>query len=312
MLTSTHPPLESTRHQGDEAWRVAWTRGGQSRQLAEVLGGDLAQSVGADLTRSCIDGRIDILVARRLISFDLVPVAVAHGLDLSRVRFITAAVAGGPHTDLTAAVASRLAGRLAVPATIATVFRPHDDQDMARHRLEVLSALHPNLVPEAVDGTGATSLAHLLDDGTLLVLGAPGGSWLQRQLFGPGSRMSLTAPGGAVVVRNAPRRCFHRAMSPAGVAVGPHLRVADALRVLCHPTTPVAAAGRLVGIVRMSALEAAPPDLGVGDIMEPPVWVDAVEAEAALDELAPFFEGGPIPVVDRSGQLVGAVPPGGR
>ena len=74
-----------------------------------------------------------------------------------------------------------------------------------------------------------------------------------------------------------------------------------------HPSVPVADDGVLVGIVRVADLAEGPGSETVGDVMEPPVSIEAVEAVEAIDELREFLDGGPVPVVDRDGRLLGVV-----
>ena len=102
-------------------------------------------------------------------------------------------------------------------------------------RLEQMGAAFPELDLRVVHAQSATALVKDLPAQTLLVLGAPGGSWLQRQLFGPGHRLQVAAPGGSIVVRHAPRRCFHAMTSPSGHVAGPHLSVADAAHLFTSP-----------------------------------------------------------------------------
>jgi Mg/Co/Ni transporter MgtE len=89
--------------------------------------------------------------------------------------------------------------------------------------------------------------------------------------------------------------------------VGVHLSARDALRIVGHSVAAVADEGKLVGIVRASALGAADPETPVGDLMEAPVAVDAEEPLSSVDELREFLDDGPVPVVDGGGRLVGLV-----
>jgi Mg/Co/Ni transporter MgtE len=72
---------------------------------------------------------------------------------------------------------------------------------------------------------------------------------------------------------------------------------------------PVAEAGRLIGIVRRSQLEGLPADVPIGETMEPPISVGAAESAGAIDDVREFLDGGPIPVVDESGRMIGVVGP---
>src|SRR5665811_2324284 len=95
--------------------RVVWTRSDQCRSLAEVIAGDRSTRAGPDLAESCVESRASLLVTRRLTSFDLCSVAVPHEFSEEAVSSVVAAVGGGPHPLLAAAVAQRIADRLGVP-----------------------------------------------------------------------------------------------------------------------------------------------------------------------------------------------------
>src|SRR5665811_723691 len=145
-----------------------------------------------------------------------------------------------------------------------------------------------------------------LDDGALLVLGAPGGSWLQRQFFGPGRQLIHAAPGGIVVARSSPRRCF-QAAEPAE-AIAPWLSVSDATKLGGAAVIPVAAHGALVGLFRLETARNAAAGATVQDMMEAPVFLAVDDPVDAADELSLFFDGAPIPIVDHDGRLVGVLP----
>ena len=103
--------------------------------------------------------------------------------------------------------------------------------------------------PSVVRAKSAKALIATLEPDTLLVIGAPGGSWMQRQLLGPGNQLRHAAPGGVIVVRSAEPRCFQKAKQ--GVVVSPWLQVEEARRItLDAAAVPVVADGILVGIVR--------------------------------------------------------------
>ena len=291
--------------------RVAWTRGDGCLPLADMLSGGSPIAVGRDLARTCIDQRVDWLVTRRLTGFDLVSQIVPRGVDLDRVRSITVAVGDGPHAPLAAAVAERLSQALGVPAELATVYREIDEMPAAIARIERLSRLHPNLGRRVAHAKSAVGLLDTLDRFNLLVVGAPEGSWFQRQLVGPGQTLADSAPGGAIVVRSAPERCFHASADAAGHAIGPELQVAEARRLVSTPAAPVARNGRLIGLVRERTLASAPDDATVAEVMEAAVAVRPTEPLAAVQELDSFFESSPVPVVDDGSRLVGVVPRSG-
>ncbi|MDX1690889.1 MAG: hypothetical protein R3290_07695, partial [Acidimicrobiia bacterium] len=151
----------------------------------------------------------------------------------------------------------------------------------------------------------AAGLVETLAEDALLVVGAAGGSWLQRQLLGPGHRLLVNAPGGAVVVRDAPRRAFHRMVDAAGFGVGPGMAVRDAVQVVHHASVPVADGGKLVGIFRPAATHDE--SATVAEVMETPVSIRVDEPLEAASALRRFLEGGPVPVVDREADLAGVV-----
>jgi len=292
--------------QAPPTWTVGWSRGRGCRELAERLGH--AKAVKEDWAQASITHKLDLLVTRRIPNFDLVSVAVPYDMDLPAVRRVVAAVGEGPHSHLASEVAATLSTGLGVPGELATVARPGTESEEAPSRLVRVATAFPDMELRVIEGSTATELVKSLGDDTLLVLGAPGGSWLQRQIFGPGHRMRVAAPAGAVVVRHAPRRCFHAAGKASDVAAGPHLNAADALRLFPDPVIPIADSGRLIGIVRRSSLVGSEPTAEIGKYMEPPVSLAAAEPIEAAEDLRQFLDGGPIPVVDTSGKLVGAIP----
>ena len=287
--------------------RVAWTRGQACLPLAEILGDGPAIPLSGDIANSCVADNVDILVSRRLTRIDVVPTVVPHDVDLDTVTTITAAIGDGPHSSLAAVIAARLADRLQVPGELATVFRTEEEAGPATRKLDRLAVDHPNLQRRALQAVDAKGLVATLSATTLLIVGAPGGSWFQRQIFGPGHRLLVAAPGGAVVVRSAPRRCYHEATNPGGVAVSPHLAAADAQALVSYEAVPVADAGKLVGIVRAAALRENAGDSVVADLMEAPVAVSATEPADAAADLEEFFGNSPIPVIDSSGHLLGVI-----
>ena len=305
MTFAATPPV--AEHHTSGLGRVAWTRGLGCLPLAERLDDGPAIAISGDLQRSCVTDRIDLLVARRFTSFDLVPTVVPHGIELDEVTAVTAAVGDGPHSPLAAAVVARLASSLGVPGELATVYRTDEELPAAKQRLDRLARRHPSLERRASHEVSAVRLINTLTPSTLLVVGAPGGSWFQRQIYGPGHRLLVAAPAGAVVVRSAPRRCYQDALDPTGVAIGPHLAIADAQRVVTHTAGPVAVAGELVGILRATAIHQAPRDATVADVMESPVAVTSAEPLEAAHELAHYLDYGPVPVVDHTGRLVGII-----
>jgi hypothetical protein len=285
----------------DHSWRVVWTRGDGCRELALDLGE--AGPVDGDLRAACLRQRADLLVTRKLTSFGLVSVAVPHGYRRDAVTGIVAAVGGGPHSILAAVVAERLGLAFEVPAALASGSPSAGHDAAAETLLAEVGTVVPGLPSKVVRADGARALVAALPVGSLLVVGAPGGSWMQRQFFGPGRRLVVRSPAGAIVVRRAPTRCF-QAMAD-GMAFGRAMPVREAQRLLVTNTAPVVDDGRLVGVVWRDALAAAPSAALVGDVAAPPV---AVRDDAALDEVDLIAEGvDPVPVVDAEGRLRGVI-----
>jgi len=273
--------------------------------MAELLTASEAQPVQGDLSTACLAARAEMLVARHLTSIDLVKQAVPHHIDLPKVRSIVAAIGTGPHVSLVAETSSRLSTVLEVPGMLLAA-SPDDDRDRAAQDvLDHAGSLAPELSRVLSRATDAGDLAKKLPAGSLLVLGAPGGSWLQRKFFGPGRRLAVRAPAGALVVRDAPTRCYQR--SEASDAFGVEMRVADALRLLRDPAAPVARNGTLVGIVRRPTLLRAHPDAAIETVMEQPVFVRWDAPVGAADELRDDLGGAPVPVVGPHGELIGSI-----
>ncbi len=284
-------------------WSVVWVRGPGCQQLADLLAGGEAGRVGPDLRASCIEQRADLLVARRLASFDLVPVAVPRNFDPRKVAAVAAGVAGGPHSVLAARVAERLGRALQVPSTLLAASPDSGSDDAAEAALERAAALVP--VPERrlVRGANPGAAVRALPPGSLLVLGAPGGTWWRRQLTGPGHQLQAAAPAGAILVRSGPRRCFQDMDEPA--AMGPQMPAGEARRLATDAVVPVAEQGCLVGLVRRRALESADPAAPLGALMEAPVFVRLDDDLSRAAGLSTFLEGAPVPVVDADGRLSG-------
>jgi CBS domain-containing protein len=108
-----------------------------------------------------------------------------------------------------------------------------------------------------------------------------------------------------VIVQQAPARVFQHMQEPVFVAA--QRTAEDVLRVHDEATMAVVDDGRLCGIVRRSALTAARPGTRVGTLVE---WAPALRADEPLDAVASLvtvFGTDPIPVVDRTGRMVGSV-----
>lgn len=296
----------SSRAGASHTLRAVWTRGKGCQELAELLSGVRAPHVQGDPSQACVSERADLLVSRRLPSaFDLVDVAVPLDVDREAVGAVVAAVAGGPHSLLAARVARRLGSVLEVPASVVSAYPAGGDPTPAEEATEEIRPLVPDIEYTTMAAADMADLISSLPDRSLMVFGAPGGSWFQRRLFGPGARLRSRAPAGSVVVQSAPRRVFQVMGEP--VFVAPLLHAQDTLRIRSEATLAVAEAGRLVGLVRRSRLVELKPDTPVGDAMEDPVSIGQVEPVEAARALQPVFGPDPIPVVDDDYHLVGGL-----
>lgn len=289
------------------ASRVAWTRGPACFELAEALSD--GEPIGAtdDLKRACIANGVELLVTKKFTSFDLVPTVVPHELDLGTIKAVTAAVADGPHSPLAVDVAARVGQSLGVPVSIATAYHSNEDRTVAEERLDRLQPAEFEVERVAVPSDSALAIVDALSTDTLLVIGAPGGSWFQRQLFGPGHKLAVAAPAGAVLVKSQPRRSYMEAEDATGVALSLHLSTDDGRRIMTDSVAPVVDEGKLVGMLRRRTLEAAVDAAIVADVMEPPVSVSAEEPLDNAADLAEFLDGGPVPVTGDNETLLGII-----
>lgn len=285
--------------------KVVWTRGRGCLELAEALGGDDVGRVKGDVAESCITERADLLVSKKLPSgFDLVNVAIPVDFEPDRVTRVVATVAGGPHSLLAAETALLLADRLGVEAEMLSAAGADDEIDAANEILDQVGARLPGVNRRVVVVEGISELVADLDDGALLVLGAPGGTWLNRSRTGPGARLRRTAQAGAIIVRSAPDRVFRFMGEPVYVAP---LRLADdTLRFHSENTLAVADAGRLIGLVRREGLVQAG-DRPVASVMEEAMSVKVDETMVQARQLEPTFGRDPIPVTDHDEHLVGGL-----
>ena len=283
---------------------VVWTRGAGCGELADLLATGKAVRCEGDLARACLEQRADLAVMAGTGSFDVVPVASPHDFESERVKAVVAAVAGGPHSRLAAVLAARLSEKLGVPGSVMSGYRT--ERGLPTAAAAVAEARAASGLPgDALAVSSAAALVVEMPEDALLILGAPGGGWLHRQFLGQGTRLSAAAPSGVVVVRSAPLRAFHRMSQLDGFSL--RMRVADA-RVVAHGhVLPIVDEGTLVGVVRESVLADADPDGELADVMEQAPFASAFDALAELQGFEEFYEGAPVPVVDRRGLLVGGV-----
>jgi CBS domain-containing protein len=305
---SPEPLAEESPQRPMPPWNVVFTRGSATSDIATMLSGGAPIRVEGDLRAATMDARADMLVTKKLTSFDLVSAVVPNKVDPEKVSGVAAAVGTGPNSRLAAAVTHRIAGYLGVPGRLITAPAPGAGEASARELLDDLARETPGLARSVLPpGSNAASIVEGLEPDTLLVLGEPGGSWLHRQFFGPGRKLIHDAPTGALIVRAAPPRCFRFVGDPDYVGAG--MRAGDAVKVFVSRVVPVVEERQLVGIARRSALLTSEVDRPVADLMEPPVALDQDDLLDAAWALAAFFEGAPIPVVDPDGALVGTIDP---
>lgn len=284
---------------------VLWTRGRGCRELAGLLGAGEPARVRGDLLEEALEHRSAMVVSRRLPDSDLLPAAAPVDFNPSGVGAVVAAVGGGPHSRTAALVARRLGEALGVSAAMACAYRSEGSRERAISVVESLFPHVPDLEYRLMGADTPARLVSQLPGDCLLVIGAPGGNWFQRVLFGPGARLRQKAPGGAVIVRSAPSRIF-QVMGPPQF-VSPHHQAADVLRLHTHRVLAVVENGSLLGVVRRSMLERVGTDSPVGRAMEAPRSVGQVDPVTALAAHEAWFGDSPVPVVDPGGRLVGSV-----
>lgn len=287
-----------------QSWKVVWTRGEGCESLATLLSDGPPSLADGDLRDTCISVRADVIVQRKLTSFDLVNAVASNRFDVERISSVVAAIGGGPHSLFAGRVAHRISEAAGIPGAIVAASRTEEEDEVNRANLDHVGAQLGAMERRLERVSSAGELVAKLDEGTLLVLGAPGGSWFQRQFFGPGRRLIQAAPGGIIVVRSTPRRCFQAADEAR--AIGPLLSVGEAASLGGASIVPVADAGRLVGLLRLD--ENTRRDAIVQDVMEDPLFLEADDPIEASSDLRSFFDGAPIPIVDREGRLVGVLP----
>lgn len=284
---------------------VVWTRGSGCLELAEVLSTGEAQRVEGDLVEGCIRTRADLVVAKKMPgSFDLANVAVPVDFVPERVTSVSATVAGGPHSKMAVATAQQIARTLNVPFEIVSAHQDPDGLAAAMALVAQFGAAFPDAERRVVQAQDMSELADTVGEGSLLVVGAPGGTWLRRSLFGRGARIKGVAPAGAVMVRSAPDRVFRFMSDP--IYVAPLLQASDTLRLHTQKILAVAEDGRLVGVVRRETLVDVGND-AVASVMEGPVSAKVDETIEEARVLGETFGEDPIPVTDHSEHLVGAL-----
>lgn len=302
-MTNSNDSQEPTARFGSR--RVVWAGGNQARDLAEILTGGTATRAGANIVASCVDARAGLLVMSNRTSLDLCSTAVPHDFDQSSTRSIVAAVGGGPHSLFAATLASWLSETTGIEASV--IFGHSDPTDLAQapNILSQISAELPRLNTQIVQASSPASMVEALPSGTLLVVGASGGSWFQRRFFGPGARIQAKASAGTIVVEHHPRRVFQVMQPP--IAFGPRMLVADALVLSEGASIVVAERGKLLGTVAVTALTQAHPSLAISEVMDHGIFFDLTDTITDAIELAAHEPDSLIPVIDGESYLVGRV-----
>lgn len=158
---------------------------------------------------------------------------------------------------------------------------------------------------------GATLLAALpLDRATALVRGMEPEA-RERLLggtdpdLGRAIRALLGFPDGTAGAVMDPKVLALRSDLPAAEALE---RVRSAPSHVLYNLYVVDEAQRLVGVLNLRELLLAPPDAGLGTVMQPPAWrLAALTDRRALVEHPGWREVHALPVVDRQGRFLGAV-----
>ncbi|GMR01690.1 MAG: hypothetical protein BMS9Abin20_0009 [Acidimicrobiia bacterium] len=305
MYQANDPP----RSQPDEErrHRVAWTKGGANREVAELLGDGIVRITG-DLDATCVDNRIEILVTKRFPRSDVVPTVVPVEFDADTVTSLAVAVGDGPHSARAVSIGETVANALGIPGTVITAYRTSAELESAEERLTRLTDARSGFETMAIQTPNPRTITEHLSKETLLVHGAAGGSFIDRHFTGTGNRLTSRALGSVLVVKDAPQRCFQITVDPTGLALAPELLVSDALQVMSHPFAPVVTNHQLLGIVRIRTLVRANPRATIEQHVEACHGIgicDPVQAASAQRER---FGPGPLPVVDDAGNLVGVIP----
>ena len=271
-----------------------------------MLDKDAIRAAG-DLTDGAVDHRAGLLVSRRFSSFDVIPTAVPFDVDLAKADSVAALVSGGPHSEFATTLARHVADALSVPARVECAYESDGEQFEALNLVEQLVLAVPGIEAGIVQASSASEVISKLGDATLLVVGAPGGSFLQRQFFGPGARLIAKSSIGAIGVQAAPRRAFLAMNEPEYVS--PYMGAGDAARLMPGGLIAVVEDGVLIGSVTGTALVMAGDGPRVLDCMREPISIDRLTpVDDALEELLSL--GVPsLPVVDGSMKLIGTVTP---
>ncbi|HEY5650746.1 MAG TPA: CBS domain-containing protein [Acidimicrobiia bacterium] len=285
---------------------VIHTRGEGCAELADLLSIVPSIRVKGDLAEACQLHRTDLVVGRRLTSgLEIASQVVPNSFDSANTEWVVAAVSGGPHSPLAARVARRLGESMGVKSLMVCAYMDDETQVEALSWVERLYQEVPGIEYRMIEARDADGIIEQLPEKSALVIGAPGGSWLQRTFFGQGARLRKGGSAGVMVVRAVPERVFQAMADP--VFVGGMREVGDILRIHGERILAVADRAKLIGIVDRGALEASDPLALVRDVMDEPL---SVPVDASVDEalaLVERFGQEPIPVTDEAGHLVGSI-----
>ncbi|HEX2420012.1 MAG TPA: hypothetical protein VHL55_00295 [Acidimicrobiia bacterium] len=279
--------------------------------MAELLAPGASRVTG-NLDDACIEARADVLVTRKPPGgFTLVNVVSPLDFEAKQVTAVVAAIAGGPHSQFNVHLADHLARRLRVDVHIATAFADEAAHEEAEALVARLGELAPHAKQLSVQATDLTEFVKALPVNALLVLGEPGGSILSRLLFGPGARLRARAQAGALIVRAAPPRVFQVMEDP--VFVAPLHLAGDGRRLYDDALIAVVEGGKLVGVVERTSMLGAAAEAPIATLMREPIAVlptmSLVEAASAISAATTDdsrLSGGPWPVIDAAGNLIGA------
>lgn len=288
-------------------WSVVHTRGQGVHELACLLAIGDPVAVRGDIEAACVEARAELLVRRNVTTGTLIKQAAPLNLDLSGVRSVAGAIGTGPHSTFVAELAAHVSTILEVPGRLVAASEGDDRDPMARAALDRFDDIAKGLERHFIRVSSVADLVDSIPPDALLILGAPGGSWVKRQFFGPGRRIAAAAPAGAIIVADAPKRAFQSVASAQ--PFGPQLLIADALRLINSPAVPVADDGVLVGIVRLTALTAAAPEAAIATVMEQPVSIRWDDPISTADQACRDLDGAPVPVVGPDGRMIGVVCP---
>lgn len=287
--------------------RVLWTRGHGCAELADALSGGTAVRATGAIEQVATEHRADLLVARKMPTTPVVSTAMPIDFQPEEVGSVVALIGGGPHSVLVARLAARLGLALQVSVELVSGYRLEEERAEAEEHIEEAHQAVGELPGRVVEARSARDLVDAMPPDSLMMLGAPGGSWMQRMFLGPGARMTSNAPAGAVVVHSVPRKAFHVMVEPEYVS--PLLGAEDALWVGTEPVLAVVDARRLIGLVRRGDLVMAGSGVSVGAVMRDPVSVEATAGFHEIGDAAAKLGATSIPVVDDDGQLIGMVRP---